>query len=82
MNNLIDQPVECIRCRIKKLKKKRRYGYSILVGAGFILFWRGLWGLMDVYLFPNNQVLSYLASSLLGMTIFYIDDKSLRKLED
>jgi len=52
------------------------------VGAGFILFWRGLWGLMDVYLFPNNQVLSYLASSLLGMTIFYIDDKSLRKLED
>jgi Mg/Co/Ni transporter MgtE len=54
--------------------KKRKKHYKIiakamLVGFGVVLFWRGAWGLMDLYLFPGNEHLSFVSSIALGSAI-------------
>lgn len=49
----------------------KEVGRTIIVAFAIILFWRGLWGLMDVFLFPENQMLSYILSIFIGMAILY-----------
>ena len=41
----------------------------ILVGIAVVLFWRGIWGLLDLYLFPGHDSLSFIASVVLGLAI-------------
>ncbi len=45
---------------------------AFLVGAGIILFWRGIWGLADTYIFPNHATLSAVVSMLIGMGILIL----------
>lgn len=44
---------------------------TLLVTIAVISFWRGAWGLMDIYLFPDNQTLSFLISLSLGIALLY-----------
>jgi len=53
---------------------------SLMVGTALILFWRGAWGLLDLYLFPNNQMLSSAVSVGLGLFILFIDDLELNEI--
>lgn len=65
----------------KQLQEKRKSNLRLLVtGVALIMFWRGLWGLMDVYLFPENLALSYLTSAAVGLTILYLNDFRLKEL--
>ena len=45
--------------------------HVILTALAIIMFWRGIWGLMDTYLFPDNHVLSYVLSIIIGILILY-----------
>lgn len=45
--------------------------YLIAV-IGVVGMWRGLGGLIDVYLFPKNRLLSYWVSFLTGFVIMII----------
>jgi len=45
--------------------------YILLIAFAIISFWRGIWQLSDLYLFPNNYVLSNLASLFVGIIILY-----------
>ncbi|MBC7334607.1 MAG: hypothetical protein H5T85_09215 [Actinobacteria bacterium] len=56
----------------KHIKKNHPNLYAVLFGVSIIMFWRGLWGLMDLYLFPGNPVLSYAASALLGLLLLLL----------
>jgi len=58
--------------RIGKMKAKHQLVFMILIGFAVISFWRGIWGLMDVYLFPANYPLSLWVSVLLGIAILVI----------
>jgi len=42
-----------------------------LIGLSVVAFWRGAWGIMDTYLFPNNYELSSWVSILIGLIILY-----------
>ncbi len=55
--------------------------YSILLGVGVILFWRFLWGLCDLYLFPENDLLSYLVSGIVGLILLFFNDFKLKEIE-
>jgi len=66
---------------IKKQKAKHRHVYSILTGLGIIIFWRGIWGILDAYLLPGHQLLSYLISIMIGLLILYLNDFALKELE-
>ena len=42
---------------------------AIYIAAGLIAFWRGVWGLLDMYLFPDNLTASYSISVIVGILI-------------
>lgn len=51
-----------------------------ILAAGIISIWRGVWGLLDIYLFPGNQTLSLCLSIIIGVFILYFQDHKLNEL--
>lgn len=45
---------------------------TIILAAIFI--WRGIWNLLDFYLFPGNIILSNIMSIALGIILLFIFD--------
>lgn len=66
--------------KLKTLNKKRKLLFSILIGFSVVLFWRGAWGIMDVYLFPNNYELSSWVSLISGLGILYFTHYIIKEL--
>jgi Fuseless-like protein (putative pre-synaptic calcium channel regulator) len=66
---------------IKQFKEERPYANAIIIILAIIMLWRGVWGLLDVFLFPGSPLLSYLASFALGAVILYLDGFSLDDLK-
>lgn len=54
---------------ISKMKSKHQIFFAIVIAFAVISFWRGIWGLMDEYLFPNNYQLSLWISLIVGLSI-------------
>lgn len=50
------------------------------IGISVVSFWRGTWGLMDIYLFPNNPALSYSTSFAIGFIILYVTHYVIKEL--
>jgi hypothetical protein len=44
---------------------------------GAIAVWWGIWGILDLFVFPKNEVLSYLVSIILGFFILLINGSGL-----
>ena len=65
----------------KKIKKNHPNIYSIIIGASIIMFWRGLWGLMDLYVFPCNEMLSYVTTAVIGLLLLFLNDFRLKEIE-
>ena len=58
---------------MSRKRKKTGVSYIIFIGTAVVLFWRGAWGLMDLLIFPNNELLSYVVSIILGLFILYLN---------
>lgn len=56
----------------KKLKKYNQFIYSLLIAVCIVAIWRGTWILLDLYVFPNNQLLSSIVPLILGAIILAI----------
>lgn len=67
---------------LKILKRSHRNLYSIILGTAIVLYWRGIWGIFDLYFFPNNELLSYVLSAILGIFLLWINDSRLKEIED
>lgn len=65
---------------LTELKKRHPTINGIIIVVAIILFWRGVWGLIDLYLFPNSPTFSHLLSIALGALILYLDDFSIKDL--
>ena len=68
------------------LFRKEKSGFKhfatvLVTAAAVVFFWRGVWGILDHYLFPENPMLSYLSSLLLGLFILWLDDKEISELQ-
>lgn len=59
----------------KKILKENSFMQVVLIALAVVLFWRGAWGLMDLYLFPDHEVVSYFVSIILGFTILLFTKK-------
>lgn len=44
----------------------------LIVGTAVVLYWRGAWGLMDLYIFPDNPAASYTLSLIAGLGILFV----------
>ena len=58
--------------RIRKLKPIERTIFTLLIAISVVSFWRGAWGIMDIYLFPNNYELSSWVSIIIGLVVLYV----------
>ena len=65
---------------MKKNSKTKNILLAILIGSAVISFWRGLWGLMDIYLFPKNTALSFSISVIIGLIILIITHYTTKEL--
>jgi hypothetical protein len=54
--------------------------FAILISFAVISFWRGLWGLMDLYIFPDNIELSLWTSILIGLIILILTHYTTKEL--
>jgi hypothetical protein len=59
---------------MERFEKKHPILNTLIVAVGAVFIWRGIWGLLDIYFFPNNQVLSYALSAVIGFLILVLDD--------
>ncbi len=66
---------------IVKFKSEHPNANAIVIVLGIIMLWRGVWGLLDQFLFPGSPTLSSLISIGLGVLVLYIDDFSLDNLK-
>jgi quinol-cytochrome oxidoreductase complex cytochrome b subunit len=66
--------------KISKMKSKHQIIFAIIVGFAVISFWRGVWGLMDEYLLPNNYTLSLWISVILGVVILILTGYATKEL--
>ncbi|MBR9706638.1 hypothetical protein GOV14_06400 [Candidatus Pacearchaeota archaeon] len=64
----------------RDLKKTEKILYALIIGFAVISFWRGIWGLWDIYVFPKNIALSLWASTLVGLIILIGTHKVIREL--
>jgi hypothetical protein len=53
----------------------------VVVIVAIIMLWRGVWGLLDLYLFPGSPTLSHIVSLLLGILVLYLDDFKIENLK-
>ncbi len=56
-----------------KTKRKRHehtVTETIFITGTLVMFWRGVWGLMDIYLLPVHPQISYAISLALSVLLF------------
>jgi hypothetical protein len=53
----------------RKMKYHHKTLFALVIGSAVIAFWRGLWGLMDIYVIPHNYELSLWATLIAGVLI-------------
>ena len=61
-------------------QRDKHFVRNIVIAIGVVLVWRGVWHLADMYLFPNNPLLSNIVSLIVGILILYLPDGSLHHL--
>ena len=59
-------------------KRKPSYIRMLWIAVAVVLVWRGAWGLMDLYIFPDHLLASYIISLVLGLVVLF----STHKLSD
>ena len=77
------QKTKNLICRIrKKLRRTLNPNWNMLVMCiCVVMIWRAIWDLCDLYIFPNNQVLSDLVCFFIGVGILILDDWNLKGLQ-
>ncbi len=58
----------------------RQVLYALLIGTSLIMVWRGVWGLLDIYFFPNDKTISLVLSVVIGILILSLTRKIVKEL--
>ena len=66
--------------KFSKVKTRHQLFFAILIVFAVIAVWRGFWGLMDIYLFPNNYELSLWISLIVGILILAYTHYAVKEL--
>jgi len=66
--------------KINQFKRKHKILFAILIGFSVVSFWRGAWGILDVFVFPNNYTLSCITSLILGISLLAITNYIIEEL--
>ena len=62
------------------LEEKKMKIENIFLIFDIISIWRGMWGLMDIYLFSENSLYSFWASIIIGVLVLLLFKKNFNSL--
>jgi len=65
---------------LKELSIWEKRIHAIIIGSAIVLFWRGVWHLADIYLFPNNEVVSAVVSIIIAVGLLLVSKKVIEGL--
>lgn len=74
-----NQTVERYQRKVKRFERKHHILAAMLVGTAIVFLWRGVWNLADIYLFPNQDVVSAVVCIVVGFIILYLRDFDLKE---
>ena len=60
---------------LEKVVEKTNFADAFIITVSsfaLICFWRGAWGLLDLYLFPGNPRLSFWVSISIGLVVLFL----------
>ena len=63
------------------MKKPRPHIHYIAIAFGTVLFWRGIWNLVDRIPGITSSFLFDIATGVLGLVVLYIFTKSFKNLD-
>lgn len=66
--------------KLSNLKKHHQLVFSSIVLSGVVCLWRGIWGLLDIYLIPENLSLSFTLSVIMGAVIITVTHYTIDKM--
>jgi len=67
--------------KIRKYLSSRKNLRIIIDLLGAIAIWWGIWGILDIFVFPGNELLSYLVSIVFGFILLILDGNGLNDLK-
>jgi hypothetical protein len=53
---------------------------ALIIGTAVISVWRGIWNLLDLYLYPSDIVISSIISIILGLGILIVTHQVTKEL--
>ncbi|MFC1647942.1 hypothetical protein ACFL1B_00630 [Nanoarchaeota archaeon] len=65
---------------LARLEAKHQIIFAILIAFAVISIWRGLWGMWDFYIYPNNYELSLWISFVVGLVILLLTGYATKEL--
>ena len=69
--------------RIKKFRKDNDSNLNtIIVCISVIMVWKGIWDLLEIYVFPENPLVSNILCAVVWFAILLIDDWKLEELKE
>jgi hypothetical protein len=61
--------------KFKNFKKNHRSNVNILIECvAIIMIWRGVWDLLEMYVLPENQLVSNITCIIIGIIVLLWDD--------
>lgn len=66
--------------KIRKILDKDKTTRIIIDFFAIVIMWRGIWGLMDIFIFPHNELYSSLVSIAVGFVLIISDGKGIKEL--
>jgi hypothetical protein len=70
-----------MRKTLRKLRRTYHNGYVVVVATAVVMFWHGMFGLLDTYFFPGNPILGYVLALAIGLFVLFVNDFRLDELE-
>ena len=69
--------------KINKFRKNHDSNFNILIECiAIIMIWRGVWDLLEIYVFPDSPLESNLLCVIVWIIILLIDDWKLWELQE
>ena len=66
--------------RFRDMESHHQIIFAIIIAFAVVSFWRGVWGLMDLYIFPDNYNFSLWFSLFIGLGILSITNYVTKEL--
>jgi hypothetical protein len=67
--------------RYRRFRKKYRALHILSIAVAIVMFWKGIWSLLDAYILPGHIFISNALLILIAFFVLYLDDFHLKELE-